>query len=403
MNQGKLSCWMLAGIATCGALQSTDIVHADVSWEHSGTVRVGAQKQPTVRFKMYNNWTAQRHRLLMKYSVHNVSGLRGIANPLFLAGMSTLNTTSPLNAFAPTQLSYTKAPAIWNALGSSLPSQMRGGMKNYGAFGIVHRIDDDRLIAYESQSGHYISQPRRAFFERLRFDPYKTLAPELSRTEPLRLSPEQRARLVQEVGAIAAPLQKKVVRTYFRPLSEERTFRDIPGQGYRMTQLINTGTYSGKPQWMRMNFEWWVADTQDVELVQFRDAARENLKGVAWPTTSMWINEALSLGRYSSDPQWRQAMKTFAINDAPNASLLDTTIGVTPLYLAITVIPPTQFKKQGDFRMEINLTQRSTDTLPQSVFAQPNDYKAFDLEPLLKQADPILDGSWYKTMVESML
>jgi hypothetical protein len=394
-----------------------------MSWEHSGTLRVSKQKQPMFRFKMYNNWTPQRHRLLFKYSVHNVAGLSNISNqiPMGPTFLSSPFPASPLAAFSATSLSSTplsfgKTPGVLAAVASALHPQIKGGVKNFGGLGFVQRIDDDRLVAYESQSQQFVSEPRRALFQRLRFDPWKTLKPELSREAPPTFTEEQRARLMQEVYSTFEPLQRRMNRVYFRPLTEQRSFQGLPGRGYRLTQMTNVGGTGKGQQWVRMTFEWWVADLSgaDEAVQQFSAAARENLRGIAWPTTSMWINEAISLSRYPADPQVRRAMQTFQrVAAATDTSSADAgreaiptapELSVTPLYMAATVsLPPAQRAQYGDVHLEINLTQRSTDTLAETVFSAPNNYNELKLEPFLKQIDPVLDGTAIKSLWDSVL
>jgi hypothetical protein len=161
-----------------------------------------------------------------------------------------------------------------------------------------------------------------------------------------------------------------------------------------------------------MAFEWWVADMggADQDVQQFVAAARENLRGIAWPTTSMWINEAISLSRYPADPTVRRALQTFhgsaATTAEADSSAMPTSpeLSVTPLYMAATVtLPPLQRAQYGDVRLEIYLTQRSTDSLAESVFAAPATYNELKLEPFLKQVDPVLDGTAIKSLWDSVL
>jgi hypothetical protein len=109
---------MLVGAAG-SVLWSVDAARADLSWEHTGTLRVSKQKQPMLRFKMYNNWTPQRHRLLFNYSVHNLAGLGRISDqiPMGPTFLTSLSSASPLGALSPTSLSGTplsfgKAPGV---------------------------------------------------------------------------------------------------------------------------------------------------------------------------------------------------------------------------------------------------------------------------------------------------
>jgi hypothetical protein len=142
-----------AAIAVLGL--STAAARADVTWEHTGTVRISNAKAPLGQIKLYNTWTPQRHRVLLKYAVSpKVASL-----PMRSMDMFPVSTLAP-------------APR-----GNS-------GFKNFGSIGFVQRLDDDRVLAYDSQTRHYISEPRRALLQRLRFDPWKKLAPELSAQAP---------------------------------------------------------------------------------------------------------------------------------------------------------------------------------------------------------------------------
>jgi hypothetical protein len=79
-------------------------------------------------------------------------------------------------------------------------------------------------------------------------------------------------------------------------------------------------------------------------------------------------------------------------------------LSVTPLYIAATLsLPPAQRAQYGDVRLEIYLTQRSTDSLADSVFSPPGSYKELKLEPFLEQLDPILDGTLIKSLWDSTL
>jgi hypothetical protein len=44
---------------------------------------------------MYNNWTAQRHRLLFNYSVHNVAGLSTFSDQIPSMGPTFLAARCP--------------------------------------------------------------------------------------------------------------------------------------------------------------------------------------------------------------------------------------------------------------------------------------------------------------------
>lgn len=419
----KLMTVLTTTLAAGGTLLGAGTARADLGWEHTGTLRVSTVKQPLLKFKMYNHWTPQRHRLLLKYSVGGLPpGMSGQMPPFKMPPMPPMppikiptfapqpQPSSLASAFAPMFASGSLAPASGSlllpgvlgreaapglaALLPALPMAMRGGPPGgSGALALIQRAADDRLISYESQTRRYVSEPRRALLQRLRFDPWKTLAPQLSREAPPTFTPEQRERLVAELRALVAPVQRRVQKIYFRPLTQMRTFQGIEGRGYRITQLNNVGGFGkGQGQWMRLSFEWWVAGARegDEAVREFHQAARENLQGITFPTTSMWINEYLSLASYPAEPAWRSALRTFM----PPADAPPGTLGATPLHLAVTVeMPPLQRATVGDVRFELALTRRDTDALSDTVFAAPSDYKQVKTEPYLKKLDPILNGS----------
>jgi hypothetical protein len=289
-------------LAASGLSLGAGAAHADLSWEHTGSLQFSTQKQPVMRLKMYNHWTAQRHRLLFKYSVHDLTGLNKIGNEMPSMGFPMLQpNTHQQNADKSLQalLSAQRTPSLWNLAMSVLrpalaPKAMTPNapapkkIQNYGALGFIQSIDNDRLIAYDSQTAHYISEPRFATLKRLRFDPWKKLDPRLSRETPPAFTTEQRARLMDELRALVSPLSQKMQKLYFRPLNEARTIRGIPGRGYRMTQLNNVGGLGkNQAQWMRTTFEWWVASSVagDDTIRAYREAARAQLGGMAWPPT----------------------------------------------------------------------------------------------------------------------
>ena len=86
-----------------------------------------------------------------------------------------------------------------------------------GSAAIVQRMDDDRLIAYQSISKRYISESRKLILSKLLLDPWKKSNPEASETPTPELSEEQRTRLGAEVRATYTPFIKKYFTTYFAP------------------------------------------------------------------------------------------------------------------------------------------------------------------------------------------
>src|SRR4028119_733015 len=111
----------------CTVICSSPPARADVGWEHTATVRVSTMKQPIVNLKIYNHWTPQRHRLLLKYAVNALPG--SMKRPIGINAFSALSpsTLSPVADY----------PAL-------LPSS-----RNAGGAALIQRLDDDRIVAYE--------------------------------------------------------------------------------------------------------------------------------------------------------------------------------------------------------------------------------------------------------------
>jgi hypothetical protein len=391
----KYHCLVAAALTLLGSVSSA---RADLGWEHVGTLRFSAIKTPVMRVKMYNSWTPSRHRLLVSYSVHGAPGMN-----LMPPNMATFAESMPLESALGFTGAEPVAPlfrALTAAQKKSMPrSSAMPDIKNFGSFALVQNIDNDRVLAYDSQTKHYVSESRRELLRRTTFDPFKTTAPRLSREAPPEFTPEQRRRMADELGAISKPFKERLQRTYFRALTENRTVAGLAGRGYRLTQMTNLGGHKN-PQWMRVNMEWWVAsETEGDEAVRlYRAAARKNIEGIAWPTTSMWLREYIKLAQEPTDDVTRQARDSFMGGGSDNGGL-----NATPLSMAITVLPPPLQRAQtGDIRFELNLVRRDTFDVAERVFAQPAGYTRFDMQPFLKESDPFFDGSAWGKALDSM-
>ena len=361
----KISYLCVAGAIGAGL----GTAHADVSWEHSASVRAGNAKQPVLRFKLYNNWSGHRHRLLLKYVAS--AGLPQIPLP---------GGPFPMTTFAAGE--SLPQPTSGAAPGSGSP-----GGTHTGGVAFIQRLDDDRILAYATATRTYMSEPLRPLLAKLRFDPWGKLAPELSKQPPPPLTPEQRKRLGAEVRAVYKPVMRNFWRGYFRPLQEKRTFKGIPGRGYRMTFLMNVGGMRKKDEeWARINYEWWLADTQtgDEPIWQFLQAARDIRNDPAYKSTSMWLNETPAVWWQMLPEELHQAVETFL----PQASTAHAEFGGTPLYMAATITPPPlQRAAMGEVRMELQLLSRNTGKLAATVFDAPASYEHMPLEPFFKKFD----------------
>jgi hypothetical protein len=376
----------------CGAPQSAHAQDASspqfLSWEHALTTRSSKSKHALAKAKIYNNWTNGKHRLLVKY---NLAGLGG-SNDMFAQYYGT--------AFSMPSFDPVRAAAKFSY--------------HNGALGIVQNLQDDKLIAYSSDAGdhgEYFSEDRKALMKRLRFDPWKKFAPELSKEEVPRLTIEQRERLGREVRALTRPMLKNVLKTYFRPLPKTRIFtagaEKVEARGYRLTMLLNAGGYYGAEQWMRVATEWWMAAPTpgDAVAIRFFGQALADYRELGGPTASMWINESLPVMWSSMPQEFHQAMNTVLPNAlAEIDGAVPFKLGGTPVYAAATVIEkkpkmkkcpdcgqmhvpiPGQFTEES-LRVELQLRSRSTQPLAARVFDAPAEYKKESLEPILKEWD----------------
>jgi hypothetical protein len=345
---------------------------SSLNWEHSLTTRTDYSKYPVARLKIYNNWTPTRHRMLVKYNVLGLGAQSNWASKNYGPSFSMPN-------FDPSRI-------------------LSRASYHHGTFGSIERLDDDKFIMYNSQTGEYYSEPRDATMKRLRFDPWKKIAPELSKQDPPSFTPEQRARLGQEVRAGVKPFLKKAFKSYFRALPESRVF-DVGGEkistrGYRMTLLVNAGSFESKAKWLRLNFEWWLAPAAPGDEVLASYGARylADLNGRHGLTTSMWMNEAAPVMWEMMPQELHQAVATFLPKGIPFVGTGENAfkMGGAPVYLAATLAPPPGDEKlssTGNVRIEMQLNKRDTRTLDNQVFEAPPEYKKASLEPFFTAFD----------------
>ncbi|MBV9470944.1 MAG: hypothetical protein JO316_05460 [Abitibacteriaceae bacterium] len=347
---------------------------ADVSLEHSVTLRVTKFKQPLVKLKLFTNWTEQRNRVLVKYDLSGLPQTGAKIGDLIEQFDAMTNDASSTNAASDS--------AKKTAKGSPL----------FGGVGFVQRLDDDHLLAYSTQTHSYINEALKPLLEKLRFDPWKKLAPKLSKEAPPDLTPEQRQRLGAEVRAATSPLLRKVLHLYFRPLPNTRTFDGIEAHGYRLTMLFNVGGIRPKQQqWTRSNMEYWIAaDLPGDETIRtFQKAAQDPARRALFKSSSMWVNEFWPVVWQTMPEELIQAVETLVPPaQSPRAGFGGTLVR---LYYT-TVLPPLQRASAGDVREEVVLTRRSTDTVAPTVFEAPTGYKQVQLDPYFKKYKDLLKG-----------
>jgi hypothetical protein len=369
----KTKQFLVAGTA-CGAAcllgLNTTPAQADVSWEHKGTMRVSILPAPLVNFKLYTNYTAERSRILMKYS-------------------SPMMPTIPIPSSAQSQL----------------PPELRiSKVTGTGSLALIQRHDTDRLIAWESQTKSYVDEPWSGTYKKMLRDPWSKTDPKLSAQPVPEFTEEQRARLGAEVRAFFSPLTNRVSRTYFRPLDERRTFKGIEGRGYRLTQMINAGGLKkNAAQWMKVSFEWWLAGdlAGDETIRSAQERSMTALRAAGWPSKSMWQNETGYVMLYMLPEAYMQAIKTLA----PGPSLSQPSFGGTPLRMDMTITPPQSagvFSGGGDFRASLELVERHTYPLADTVFEAPTDYKKVDTAPFWKNYERMQEESSFDKILDAM-
>ena len=361
-----------------------------LSWEHTLTTRASSSKHAMAKLKIYNNWTPGKHRLLVNY---NVAGL-GAANDFIGRNYGSSFSMPDFNVSrAANKAAY-----------------------HHGTLGLVQNLDGDKLLAYSSEAGEhgeYFVENRKALMKRLRFDPWKKIAPELSKDPMVTLTSEQRKRLGREVRASLRPMLKRVVKTFFRPIKKTRTFTiagdKIEARGYRLTVMMNAGGYYSDEEWVRTTFEWWLAPEMEGDGIarQFLGKTLLDCRELGGPTTSMWTNEMLPLMWASMPQEFHQALATLLPQTLNGDAAVDGStpmmiMGGTPVYAAATMkqskprygrcpecgqnhIPLGGPKQWESIRLELKLQNRNTRSLAPAIFEAPAQYKKETIEPILKE------------------
>ena len=153
---------------------------------------------------------------------------------------------------------------------------------------------------------------------------------------------------------------------------------------------------------MRVSVEYYLSSqlAGDSAAEQFNAQAQEVRRGIGPWTNSMWLNEMIALSQIPTDPNLRRA---YALLQVPANAPAGAFVG-TPLYLSSRVtLPALQRAQTGDFLFELKLTQRTTTDLPATIVDAPGGYKRYDIEPALKQLDPIMDGRAWKKSIDAMM
>ena len=378
-------------------------VRADLTWEHTGSVRFSGMKNSLLKFKTFTNMTPQRMRVLFKYDAGSALGsLPGSMNAMPpgmppIPGMGKPTGTSlPLQTWAPKHTPAAKQVGppkstedeAGNSAGDEMPPNPLLGSVTF-----VQRFDDGQFLAYTSFSKQYVGEPIKEVIEKTRFDPWKKLAPKLSKELPPAFTAAQRARLGAEVRALMWPFMKSVFKIYFRPLPEKRTFNGIEGHGHRLTMLMNSQSpFANGNQWFRVTAEWWIANEMagDEVVGHLREAADKTVGRDPQRSTSIWLNEMPWVMWEMLPEELHQAF--FTLMPRPDAAVDSPEFrrANMPLYGAITIQPPSGMRdKNGDLRIEVKLTRRGQETLPEHVWQAPTGYKRVPLDDIMKQFEKL--------------
>ena len=374
---------------------------ADVTWEHSGSVRFGSTQKALVKFKTFTNVTPERMRLLFKYDATNAlgtlpnsmpPGFPGMGGPMGSPMGAPVGSAMPMEALAPLKAPLNGGPKIKQMAAPAMDEMPVNPL--IGSMTIVQRFDDQKFISYSSFSKEYVNETFKDILEKSRLDPWRKLAPKLSKEAPPSFTPEQRARLGAEVRAVVMPFMKTMVKTYFRPLTEKRTFDSMEGQGYRFTALFNTEpSFTGAGKWARLSAEWWIAGALPGDEVfgQLHSAALKTVGRDRQRSTSIWLNEMPWVMWEMLPEELHSAAYTLVPPmDTPEDSP-EFQRAHMPLYAALTIEPPAGMAaKNEDLRIEMKLIRRGIGSLPAHIWEAPIGYKRKPIEDINKVFDQIM-------------
>lgn len=404
----------LLSLSSLGLLALSGVARADLTWEHRLSVRLGSSEKsaPIGAVTLRTQWqataddpnVAARQRLLLSASAKDFDKLPPLPFGLpggrdkagsddipddadawaqkFLPGGSialrTLLPEAPLLSLAGRGLS--------NALAAPAAKRANGPV----TVGLVTDLAADRFLSYVSTQRTTLGGPLRPTLQRVRFDPWKKIAPRLSEEKPESLTRAQRARLGAEVRALYSPFLPENLKLFFRPLNQTRTINGLETRGYRLAILANTGgnggEYSSPPEWSQVRAEMWLAQEQEGDAIirSFNRQSRDLRRAIGGESASMWINEFYPVLWQMMPQEILQLADTLV----PPEGSANEFFGGTPVLMHLTFTPPpVQRMAIGETRLDLALVSRSTDAVEASAFEAPAGYKAEPLEPLLKKYD----------------
>ncbi len=407
------------------ALALPGVARADLTWEHRLSVRLGSSEKakPIASVTLRTQWqgtsedpnVAARMRLLLRASAKDFDKLPPLpfglpggrspgeepvypwadawANNVLPGGSLSLRALlpeAPLLALAGRQVSQAASAQAAGARAKRKPAEPVEAA-------LVTDLASDRFVAYLSSQRTSLGGPLRPTLKRVRFDPWKKLAPALSQQAPEELTRSQRARLGAEVRSVYRPFLKNELKLYFRALDQTRTINGQQARGYRLAMLVNTGGSGGSsgspPEWAQVRAEMWLAPEQegDALIRSFNRQSRDMRKALGGDSASMWLNELYPVLWQMMPQEILQAAETIAPPEgAPNEFF-----GGTPVLVHLTFTPPpVQRMAIGETRIDLSLVSRSTQAIAPAAFEVPAGYKAEPLEPLLKKYEKSIDDAY---------
>lgn len=345
---------MKKALLLLASLGMAGVSRADVAWEHRGTLKIGTE--PVAYLSLKNEWSGQKHRAAFLFDASKFA-----------------------NEFS---------------FSESGPSKVRG------EFHVVERLDDDRLILSSPDTKTYIDEPYKSLKGRLRLNFWEALGSDLSATDVPELTPEQRARLGQELRAVITPLTKSMTRTYFRAIPGTKIIKGLNSRGFRFTSMVNVGS-KNSPEWIRTAAEWWLADVQasDEEISNYVQSVSAIMKDGGGPTASMWLNEQFPVLWEAMPVQAHQALSSLL--GSTNSS--NPKFQGTPVRFYVTLSPPAvvEMGMGGDIRFALELSKRNTDGVNSALFEAPAGGDRIEVEPFLGMARNLIKMS--KGQIEKML
>ena len=330
------------------ALLTGAAAHADVAWQHTGRVSLSSGKsaETLLKFDFNNQWSGANHRTFIKYDATGMSKESG-------------------------------------EMGSPMMADQKLAK---GDLTLIERLDDDRLIVAIPGAESYIDEPYSTLKARTRLNIWEGLDPTLGNGPVPELNNEQRERLGHEIRASLSPFTRRLTRIYYRALPNRRTIKGLDCRGYRLSFLVNASGKAKGGEWVRMNAEWWLADTLpgDQEITDFMQRANKIKTDGGPASQSMWINEYFPVLWQVAPPEIHQALRSIVGYEGNS----DYGFQGTPVQFFATVQEPKKSSMMTmggeSLRFALELKDRSTNAVAPAIFEAPKKLKKQPIEPFLQ-------------------